>query len=435
MMNLKKFIGLNLLIGGLSFPSFAQNTTINASTFGVLEARQLGPGTMSGRISAIEGVVSDPKILYVGTAGGGIWKSINAGASFKPIFDKYCQSIGALAIDPTNAKIIYAGTGESNMRNSVSIGDGLYKTTDSGENWKKIGLDSTEHISKIAIDPKNPSILYVAVPGALWSDSPHRGLYKSEDGGKTWSKILYINEKTGVADLLLDPRDASVIYATTWEFRRTAYSFSSGGNGSGLYKSMDAGKTWKEITKGLPQKPFGRIAMALAPSAPENLLAIVESENTGLYISSDNGESWKPQSASLNVVSRPFYFSTLVVDPKDAKRVYRPAYSFSYSSDGGYSFTDASSEGGWVHSDHHALWINPNNTAQMYLGTDGGVYLSQDRGVTWIFLSNLPVGQFYHVAVDNETPYRIYGGLQDNGSWVAPSAVPGGISNGPYPIL
>ena len=432
MMNFKKFIGLNLLIGGLSFPSFAQNTTINASTFGVLEARQLGPGTMSGRISAIEGVVSDPKILYIGTAGGGIWKSINAGASFKPIFDKYCQSIGALAIDPTNAKIIYAGTGESNMRNSVSIGDGLYKTTDSGENWKKIGLDSTEHISKIAIDPKNPSTLYVAVPGALWSDSPHRGLYKSEDGGKTWSKILYINEKTGVADLLLDPRDASVIYATTWEFRRTAFSFSSGGNGSGLYKSTDAGKTWKEITKGLPQKPFGRIAMALAPSAPENLLAIVESENTGLYISSDNGESWKPQSASLNVVSRPFYFSTLVVDPKDAKRVYRPAYSFSYSSDGGYSFTDASSEGGWVHSDHHALWINPNNTAQMYLGTDGGVYLSQDRGVTWIFLSNLPVGQFYHVAVDNETPYRIYGGLQDNGSWVAPSAVPGGISNGDW---
>jgi hypothetical protein len=328
---------------------------------------------MSGRISAIEGVIADPKIIYVGTAGGGIWKSINAGASFKPIFDKYCQSIGALALDPSNAKIIYAGTGESNMRNSVSIGDGIYKSTDSGENWKKIGLDSTEHISKIAIDPKNPSVLYAAAPGPLWSDSPHRGLYKSEDGGKSWSKTLYINEKTGVADLILDPRDANVIYATTWEFRRTAFSFSSGGNGSGLYKSVDAGKTWKEITKGLPQKPFGRIALALAPSAPENLLAIVESENTGLYISSDSGESWKPQSATLNVVSRPFYFSTLVVDPKDAKRVYRPAYSFSYSSDGGYSFTDASSEGGWVHSDHHALWINPNNTAQMYLGTDGGV--------------------------------------------------------------
>jgi photosystem II stability/assembly factor-like uncharacterized protein len=431
-MNLKKLCYLSLLFGGLSNANYAQTSMINAGTFGVLEARQLGPGTMSGRITAIEGVSADPKILYVGTAGGGIWKTTNAGASFKPIFDKYCQSIGALAIEPTNPKIIYVGTGESNMRNSVSIGDGLYKSTDGGENWKKIGLDSTEHISKVAIDPKNTSVLYVAAPGPLWSDSPHRGLYKSEDGGKTWSKILYINEKTGVADLLLDPRDASVLYASTWEFRRTAYSFSSGGNGSGLYKSVDGGKTWKEITKGLPQKPFGRIAMAQAPSAPENLLAIVESEQTGLYISGDNGESWKPQSASLNVVSRPFYFSTLVVDPKDAKRVYRPAYSFSYSSDGGYSFTDASGDGGWVHSDHHALWINPNNTSQMYLGTDGGVYLSQDRGVTWIFLSNLPVGQFYHVAVDEETPYRIYGGLQDNGSWYAPSAVPGGISNGDW---
>lgn len=431
-MNLKKLCYLSLLFWGLSNANYAQTSMINAGTFGVLEARQLGPGTMSGRITAIEGVSADPKILYVGTAGGGIWKTTNAGASFKPIFDKYCQSIGALAIDPTNPKIIYVGTGESNMRNSVSIGDGLYKSTDGGENWKKIGLDSTEHISKVAIDPKNTSVLYVAAPGPLWSDSPHRGLYKSEDGGKTWSKILYINEKTGVADLLLDPRDASVLYASTWEFRRTAYSFSSGGNGSGLYKSVDGGKTWKEITKGLPQKPFGRIAMAQAPSAPENLLAIVESEQTGLYISGDNGESWKPQSASLNVVSRPFYFSTLVVDPKDAKRVYRPAYSFSYSSDGGYSFTDASGDGGWVHSDHHALWINPNNTSQMYLGTDGGVYLSQDRGVTWIFLSNLPVGQFYHVAVDEETPYRIYGGLQDNGSWYAPSAVPGGISNGDW---
>jgi photosystem II stability/assembly factor-like uncharacterized protein len=431
-MNLKKLCYLSLLFWGLSNANYAQTSMINAGTFGVLEARQLGPGTMSGRITAIEGVSADPKILYVGTAGGGIWKTTNAGASFKPIFDKYCQSIGALAIEPTNPKIIYVGTGESNMRNSVSIGDGLYKSTDGGENWKKIGLDSTEHISKVAIDPKNTSVLYVAAPGPLWSDSPHRGLYKSEDGGKTWSKILYINEKTGVADLLLDPRDASVLYASTWEFRRTAYSFSSGGNGSGLYKSVDGGKTWKEITKGLPQKPFGRIAMAQAPSAPENLLAIVESEQTGLYISGDNGESWKPQSASLNVVSRPFYFSTLVVDPKDAKRVYRPAYSFSYSSDGGYSFTDASGDGGWVHSDHHALWINPNNTSQMYLGTDGGVYLSQDRGVTWIFLSNLPVGQFYHVAVDEETPYRIYGGLQDNGSWYAPSAVPGGISNGDW---
>jgi photosystem II stability/assembly factor-like uncharacterized protein len=232
-----------------------------------------------------------------------------------------------------------------------------------------------------------------------------------------------------VADVAIDPANPETVYASSWEFRRLPYLFNSGGNGSGMYKSMDGGKTWKELTNGLPAKPFGRIAFTLAPSAPQNMVAIVEAKETGLYISADGGESWKKQSATLNVVSRPFYFSTIVVDPKDPKRVYRPAYSFSYSNDGGYSFAEASGDGGWVHSDHHALWINPNNTNHMYLGTDGGVYVSMDRGATWLFLQNLPVGQFYHVATDNQEPYRIYGGLQDNGSWVAPSAAPGGVSN------
>ena len=413
----------------------AVQSQISSATFGMMEARWLGPGTMSGRITAIEGVNDDGKTIYVGTAGGGIWKTTNAGASFKPIFDKYCQSIGALAIDQKNPKVIYAGTGESNMRNSVSIGNGMYKSTDAGENWTKIGLDSTEHISKIIIDPKNSDIIYIAAPGPLWRDGTSRGLYKSTDGGKTWNKILYINEKTGCADIAVDPENSNIVYATTWEFRRQPYSFNSGGPGSAIYKSNDGGKTWNELTKGLPAKPFGRVALTLAPSAPRNLLAIVESNNTGLYISSDGGENWKQQSATFNVVSRPFYFSTLVIDPKDPKRVYRPALSFSYSSDGGYSFADASGEGGWVHSDHHALWINPNNTNQMYLGTDGGVYVSLDRGATWTFLQNLPVGQFYHVAVDNNDPYRLYGGLQDNGSWVAPSAKPGGVTNGDWKAI
>jgi photosystem II stability/assembly factor-like uncharacterized protein len=410
-------------------------TKISSATFGMMEARWLGPGTMSGRISAIEGVNEDGKALYVGTAGGGIWKSTNAGASFKPVFDKYCQSIGAIAIDQKNPKIVYAGTGESNMRNSVSIGDGLYKTTDAGDNWTKIGLDSTEHIAKIAIHPANTSIVYVAAPGPLWSDSRHRGLYKSTDAGKTWEKILYINEKAGCADVAIDPANPDIVYASTWEFRRLPYLFNSGGNGSGMYKSMDGGKTWKELTNGLPAKPFGRIAFTLAPSAPNNMVAIVESKETGLYISADGGESWKKQSATLNVISRPFYFSTIVIDPKDPKRVYRPAFSFSYSSDGGYSFADASGDGGWVHSDHHALWINPANTNQLYLGTDGGVYISLDKGATWMFVQNLPVGQFYHVAIDNQDPYRIYGGLQDNGSWMAPSATPGGVSNGDWKAI
>ena len=303
-------------------------TKVSSATFGTMEARWLGPGTMSGRITAIDGVNEDAKTIYVGTAGGGVWKTTNAGASFKPMFDRYCQSIGAIAIDQKLQKTIFVGTGESNMRNSVSIGDGLYKSTDAGDNWMKIGLDSTEHISKIVIDPSNSNTIYVAAPGPLWSNSPHRGLYKSTDGGKTWDKILYINEKAGCADVSVDPSNPQIVYATTWEFRRTPYSFNSGGEGSGIHKSLDGGKTWKELNKGLPVKPFGRVALALAPSAPANLLAIVESAETGLYISADGGENWKQQSATMNVVSRPFYFSTLVVDPKDPKRVYRPAFIF-----------------------------------------------------------------------------------------------------------
>ncbi|MFM9910913.1 MAG: VPS10 domain-containing protein [Chitinophagaceae bacterium] len=424
---MKKLFLLTLFIAGLA-NSNAQ-TVINDATFGMMEARLLGPGTMSGRITAIEGVTEDNKTIYVGTAGGGIWKTTNAGASFKPVFDKYCQSIGALAIDQKSNKTIYAGTGESNMRNSVSIGNGLYKSTDGGDNWKKIGLDSTEHIARIAIDSKNTTTIYVAAPGPLWSDSKHRGLYKSNDGGTTWEKILYLNERTGCAEVAIDPQNSAIIYASTWEFRRLPYLFNSGGTGSGMYKSLDGGKTWKELSNGLPPKPFGRIAFTLAPSAPNNLVAIVESNETGLYISADGGDNWKKQSAVANVVARPFYFSTIVIDPKDPKRVYRPAFKFSYSVDGGYSFAEASFEGAAVHADHHALWINPNNTNQLYLGTDGGLYISLDKGATWMFAQNLPVGQFYHVAIDAKEPYNVMGGLQDNGSWIAPSAAPGGINN------
>jgi photosystem II stability/assembly factor-like uncharacterized protein len=429
-----KILLLILLLNALFLHEATAQNEVNSSMFGTMEARQMGPGTMSGRVSAIEGVNSENgKTLYIGTAGGGVWKTTNAGASFKPLFDKYCQSIGAIAIDQKNPKIVYVGTGESNMRNSVSIGDGFYKTTDGGSSWSKMGgLDSTEHIAKVAIDPSNSNTVYVAAPGPLWSDSKHRGLYKSVDGGKTFEKILFISEKAGCADITIDPQHPETIYATTWEFRRTPYSFSSGGEGSGVWKSLDGGKSWKQLENGLPAKPYGRTVVVLAPSSPKNLIAIVESKKTGLYISSDGGENWKQQSASLNVVARPFYFSTLAIDPLDPKRVYRPAYSFSFSSDGGYSFAEASGDGGWVHSDHHALWINPNNTNQLYLGTDGGVYTSMDKGVTWIFNQNLPVGQFYHVAHDLKKPYRIYGGLQDNGSWVAPSSAASGVSNGDW---
>jgi len=424
------FIRLCVALLGLNVLCQAQ-VRFNAGMFGVMEARQLGPGTMSGRITAIEGVNADEgKTLYIGTAGGGIWKSTNAGASYKSIFDKYCQSIGALAVNQKQPKIIYAGTGESNMRNSVSYGVGIYKSTDAGDNWKKIGLDSVEHISKICIHPENDNIIYVAAPGPLWSDSKHRGLYKSVNGGETWQQVFYINAATGCADIILDPKNPEHIIVSMWQFRRQPYSFNSGGPGSGLYKSTDGGKTFTEITKGLPEKPFGRIAIAMAPSDSRQMLAIVESKNTGLYRSSDGGETWQNQSASLNVCARPFYFSTLVFDPNDAQRVYRPAFQFACSNDGGYSFSEASYDGGWVHSDMHALWINPKHTNIMYLGTDGGVYMSVDNGITWQFNHGLPVGQFYHVSYDLKTPYNIYGGLQDNGSWMAPSAAPGGIGNG-----
>lgn len=413
----------------LAYISQAQ-TNINSSLFGIMEARALGPGTTSGRITSIEGVIQDEgKTLYVGTAGGGIWKSTNAGHSYKPIFDKYCQSVGAIAIDQQSPKVIFAGTGESNMRNSVSIGNGLYKSTDAGDNWKKIGLDSTEHIAKIIIHPMNSNIIYVAAPGPLWHDSEHRGLYKSEDGGVTWNKILYKSPQTGCADIIIDPKQPDILFASMWEFRRKPYSFESGGINSGLFKSTDGGKTWKEISNGLPAKPFGRIAMTAAPSNSKKMVAIVEAKETGLYISEDGGENWKSQSATLNVCARPFYFSTIAIDPIDEKRVYRPAFEFAYSDDGGYSFSTASYDGGWVHSDMHALWINPVHTNILYLGTDGGVYSSLDRGVTWTFQQGLPVGQFYHASHDLKEPYNVYGGLQDNGSWMSPSSAPGGVGN------
>ena len=421
-----------LLVGSL----VSAQTTLNSSYFQVMGARALGPSTMSGRITSIEGINAEGQVnLYIGTAGGGIWKSQNGGQSFNPVFDKYCQSIGALAIEPGNPKVVYAGTGESNMRNSVSIGDGLFKTTDGGNNWQKIGLDSTERISKIIVDPNDKKTVYVAAPGPLWKSSSHRGLYKSIDGGKTWNKIFFVNDETGCADIAMHPQKSNVLLASFWQFRRKPYAFSSGGTGSGFYKSIDGGKTWNKLTKGLPEGDLGRIVVTINPSKPSEILAIVEAKTPGLYISEDEGETWKKLSATENITARPFYFSTLVYDPKDPKRVYRPAFDFEYSTDGGYSWSNTMIGGVEPHSDMHALWVNPNNTDMMFVGTDGGVYQSMNRGSTWQFLNNLPVGQFYHVSADNQVPYKIYGGLQDNNSWMAPNTSPGGVAASDWKVL
>lgn len=415
--------------------SASAQVKISSATFGNYEARSIGPAVMGGRITSIDAVEKDPRIYYVGAAGGGIWKTTNAGSSFKPIFDKYCQSIGDMKIDQQRPDTIWVGTGESNMRNSVSVGVGIFKSTDGGSNWNKMGLDSTEHISKIQIDPKNPDIVYVACPGPLWSDSKHRGLYKTSDGGKTWEKILYTDEKTGCADIVVDPKNSSILYASMWQFRRTAYSFASGGKGSALYKSMDAGKTWKKIQNGFDGQELGRIILAIAPSSTNTLYAIAESKNTALYKTTDGGENWVKKSASMNVTWRPFYFSVIKVDPVNENRIYRPSLSLSFSNDGGETFIEAGSDGGWVHSDHHAIWINPKNPSFLLLGTDGGVYQSLDRGNSWTFLNKIPVSQFYHVAYDLQEPYRVMGGLQDNGSWVAPANSPGGIANRDWDAL
>ncbi len=404
-------------------------TGLNSSYFQSMTARELGPSTMSGRITAIEGAVSSDQVtIYVGTAGGGIWRSYNGGVTFSPVFDKYCQSIGALAVDRKNPKLVYAGTGESNMRNTVSIGNGIYKTNDGGANWQKLGLDSTEHISKILIDPADDKTLYVAVPGPLWSSSQHRGLYKSSDAGKTWKKILYVNEETGCADIAIHPQNPKIMFASFWQFRRKPYSFASGGPGSALYKSTDGGETWNKVSNGFPQGDLGRIVVAINTAKPSEMLTIVEAKNPGLYLSKDEGNSFEKLAATENITARPFYFSTLVYDPSDAKRVYRPAFDFQFSKDGGYSWTSGINPGVTPHADHHALWINPQNPSNIYLGTDGGVYVSMNKGVSWQFLNNLPVGQFYHVSTDNDPTYNVYGGLQDNGSWMAPNTAPGGVS-------
>ena len=404
--------------------------TITSDTFGGIEARAIGPATMSGRISAIDAVAARPLTIYVGSAGGGVWKSVDAGTTFKPVFDEHTQSIGAIAVDPADTSTVWVGTGESWVRNSVSVGDGVYKTTDGGDSWRRMGLDDTERIARIAVDPKHHDTVYVCATGHLWNANAQRGVFKTTDGGKTWKKVLFVDEDTGCSDLAIDPQEPRVLYAGMWQFRRYPDFFDSGGKGSGLYKSTDAGETWKELTNGLPPGEKGRIAVAVAPSRPSRLYALVEAKDTALYRSDDTGASWTKVNSSMSVTMRPFYFSLVVVDPEDFDTVYKPGLSLAISTDGGESFTSAlMSMGGGVHSDHHALWINPKDRNEMILGTDGGVYISRDQAHHFAFVRSLPVSQFYHVSTDQAHPYNVYGGLQDNGSWMGPSAAAGGIRN------
>jgi len=402
---------------------------VTDATFGDIEGRQIGPARMSGRISCLDAVNKNPNILWVGAAGGGVWKSINQGTTFKDVFDEHSQSIGTIAIDQNHPDTVWVGTGEVWTRNSVSIGTGIYRTTNGGEKWEFLGLPNSERIGRILINPTNPDIVFVAVLGALWGDSEDRGIYKTTDGGKSWTKLLYINLSTGCADMAMDPENPSIIYASMWDFRRQAYTFRSGGPGSGLYKSTDGGTTWNKIQKGLPAGTLGRIAVAISPVTPHYLYALVESKKSALYRSTDQGSSWEKMSEQTMMGDRPFYYSLLVPDPKEAERIYKPGTSLWVSSNGGKIFQSPSVEGGNYHSDTHALWVSPADNRLIYMGTDGGVYISADKGNTWRFVQSLPVSQFYHVSTDNNSPYNVYGGLQDNGSWMGPSKKPGGIRN------
>ena len=381
---------------------------------------------MGGRIAALDAVEGKRRLIYVGAAGGGVWKSVNGGTTFKPVFDDYTQSIGAITIDRKDTDVVWVGTGEPWTRNSVSVGTGIYKTTDAGENWEHLGLEDSERISKVLIDPRNSDTVYVCVPGHLWDAHQERGVFKTTNGGQTWEKILYVDDSTGCADLAMDPQEPDRIYASMWQFRRGPDSFSSGGPGSGLYKTTDGGTSWQETRDGLPQGDLGRIAIAVAPSRPSVIYATVEAKDSAMYRSDDLGETWTRTGTTSAVESRPFYFSLVVVDPKDYQRVYKPATRTAISTDGGETFSTLS---GRNHPDHHALWISPENSDQLLIGTDGGIYSSNDGGATWNFLQSLPISQFYQVSYDMEDPYNVYGGLQDNGTWYAPSQKAGGVTN------
>ncbi|MDQ3711201.1 MAG: sialidase, partial [Acidobacteriota bacterium] len=434
-------IGLFLSISAAAQIKPTSAVKFDSDTISGLGARNIGSAAMSGRIAALDAVQEGSRLtLYVGAASGGVWKSTNGGTTFKPVFDKQAvQSIGAVTIDPKNPKTVWVGTGEAWTRNSVSVGDGIYKSVDGGDNWTYLGLRDSERIVKILVNPKDSNNVYVCVTGKLWSDSDERGVYRTKDGGKIWTRVLRgVNASTGCSMLSMDEQDPETLYAGLWDFRRKGWTFRSGGenetapSGSGLFKSKNGGETWTQIdeknAKGLPSKPWGRVAVSVAPSKSKVVYAFIEAvaPKDGLYRSDDGGENWVALDRSQQMIWRPFYFANLIVDPKNENKIYKPDLGLIVSNDGGRSFSNIS---GGTHGDHHDLWINPQNTDHLIAGDDGGIWYSYDGGNKWWKGENLPVSQFYHVSVDMEMPYRVYGGLQDNSSWVGDSQYPGGITN------
>jgi photosystem II stability/assembly factor-like uncharacterized protein len=406
-----------------------QSKSAFQKAFERLEWRSIGPANMGGRVTDVEGVPGDPSVVYVASASGGLWKTTNGGVNWKPIFEREGTiSIGDIAVQPGNADVVWVGTGESNTRNSVSFGDGVYKTLDGGKTWKHMGLKDTQFISGIVINPQNPDIVYVGAVGHAFGPNEDRGVFMTTDGGKTWAKTLYIDNQHGCADLTIDPSNPNILYAAMWSFERKPWTFRSGSEKSGIFKSIDGGRTWNKLTNGLP-KLVGRIGVRVAPSNPNVVYAMTEAKEGTLYRSDDRGENWKMVSKQANIVSRGFYYSRVRVDPTNENHVYAVASTLFTSIDGGKTFRSIT---GRTHIDYHAFWQDPKNPKRIWVGEDGGFSLSTDGGETWDPMYNIPIGQFYHVTADNRLPfYYVMGGLQDNGSWTGPSRTrePAGILN------
>jgi photosystem II stability/assembly factor-like uncharacterized protein len=395
--------------------------------------RAIGPAVMGGRIDDVAVDERNASVIYVGAASGGLWKTTNAGTTWEPVFDRQAvSSIGDVALAPSNPEIVWVGTGEPNNRQSSTFGDGVYKSTDGGRTWTNVGLRDSQHIGRVIVDPVNPDIVYVAALGKLWGPSKDRGVFKTIDGGRTWTNTLFVDEDTGFVDMVIDPGDRNVLYAAAYQRRRAPWGFNGGGPGGGIYKTTDAGRTWTKLSNGLPQGIVGRIGLAIWRKEARVLYALVEHrEAGGTYRSDDAGATWR----KVNTLNpRPMYYSKIHIDPTNDQRIYVLGAPFYVSSDGGKTFADPTTgrEGAnqgmsptydvGVHGDHHALWINPANPRHLILGNDGGLYYSFDASVTWDKVNNIPLAQFYGIGVDMQKPYTICGGLQDTHSWCGPSA-------------
>jgi len=405
--------------------SFLAAQTVAPDLLAGLKWRSIGPAATGGRIAdlAIAETPGQPTTIYVATATGGVFKSVNDGVSFAPVFDHAggMMSTGAVAVAPSDPRVVWVGTGEADNRQSSSWGDGVYKSMNGGLTWTKMGLAETHHIGKIVIDPTDPNVVWIAAVGHLWGSNPERGVYKTTDGGGTWKKVLFRDENTGAIDLAMDPHDHNVVFAAMYQRQRKGWGFNGGGPGSGIYRTTDGGATWTELTSGLPGGEKGRIGIALSARDSRTVYAVVEADppgTGGVFRSLNRGDNWE-HLTSLN--PRPMYYSRIYLDPKDGNRVYLMGSNRGLwaSDDGGHSFRDVFSG---VHGEDHVLWIDPENSNRLIAGGDGGVSISYDRGLSWLFRGNMPIGQFYNIAVNHGDPYLICGGLQDNGNWCTPSA-------------